>query len=120
ELYAKEFYGMRKRKGLMRADAERMMKTNNYYGSMQVALGDADGLVSGVSQHFPETIRPALQVIGVKNDVKTIAGIHMLVFKNQTLFVSDAIVNIEPTAEELAEIAILAARTATSFEIEPR
>lgn len=120
ESYTREFYEMRKRKGVTRADAEAMMKMHKVYASMMVHLGDADGLVSGITQHFPDTIRPALQIIKPKAGAKTIAGVYMMIFKNQTFFISDPIINIEPDAEQLAEIAILAAETARSYDFEPR
>lgn len=120
DAYAKDFYQLRKRKGLMRGDAERMIRTHNIYGTMMVYMDDADGLVSGVSQHFPDTIRPALQILGPKPGTKTITGVYMMIFKNQTYFISDPVINIEPDVEQLAEIAILAAQTAVSYEVEPR
>lgn len=110
---------MRKRKGLMRPDADRKMKTPSIFATMMLHWGDADGLVSGVTQHFPDTIRPALQILGPNEGVRTIAGVYMLVFKNQTFFLSDPIIIIEPSAEELAEIANLAAQTASSHDFEP-
>jgi malate dehydrogenase (oxaloacetate-decarboxylating)(NADP+) len=101
-------------------DAERLMKTHNVYGTMMVHRGDADGLVSGITAHFPDTIRPALQIIGPREGVNTIAGVYMMIFKNQTFFIADPTINIEPTAEELAEIAILASETARAYDISPR
>ena len=97
-----------------------MVQTHKVYASMMVHMGDADGLVSGVTQHFPDTIRPALQIIKPKAGTRTIAGVYMMIFKNQTFFIADPIINIEPDAEQLAEIAILAAETARSYDIEPR
>ncbi|HEX9829259.1 MAG TPA: NADP-dependent malic enzyme [Bacteroidota bacterium] len=118
--YATAFYSLRQRKGVTRFDAERLMRTHNIFGMMMVRHGDAEGLVSGLTQHYPDTVRPALQIIGKKDGVNRIAGLYMLVFKHQTMFIADATVNIEPTAEELAEIAILAAEKVKQFDIEPR
>lgn len=120
EEYTREFYELRHRKGVTPPDAARLMKTHNVYGCMMVYLGHADGLVSGVTQHFPDTIRPALQIIKTKEGVKSASGIYMLIFKNQILFISDPIIHIDPNAEELAHIAILAAETAKSYDIDPR
>lgn len=117
--YTEDYYGLRCRKGVTHADAERSMKTHNIYGMMMLRSGDADGLVSGLTQHFPDTIRPALQIIGPATKT-TVAGVYMMVFKNQTLFIADPVINIEPSDIELAEIALLAAETATSFDFEPR
>jgi malate dehydrogenase (oxaloacetate-decarboxylating)(NADP+) len=74
--YVTALYELRKRKGLTRFDAERQMKTHNIFGMMMVEMGDADGLISGLSQHYPETVRPALQIIGKREDVRTVAGLY--------------------------------------------
>jgi malate dehydrogenase (oxaloacetate-decarboxylating)(NADP+) len=92
----------------------------NIFGMTMVQHGDADGLISGLTQHYPDTVRPALQIIGKKEGASRIAGLYMLVFKNQTVFISDATVNIEPTAEDLAEIALLTAEKVRQFDVEPR
>jgi malate dehydrogenase (oxaloacetate-decarboxylating)(NADP+) len=102
------------------SDAEHQMKTHNIYGMMMVELNDADGLISGLTQSYPETVRPALQIIGKRNGVKRIAGLYMMVFKNQTVFIADATINIEPSEEELAEIALLTAEKVRQLDIEPR
>lgn len=118
--YVTSFYLNRQRKGLTRVDAERQMKTHNVFGMMMVDMDDADGLISGLTQHYPETVKPALQIIGKKEGGRIIAGLYMMVFKNQTIFIADATVNIDPTAEELAEIALLAAEKVRQLDIEPR
>lgn len=118
--YVTTFYLSRQRKGLTRVDAERQMKTHNVFGMMMVDMDDADGLISGLTQHYPDTVKPALQIIGKKEGGRIIAGLYMMVFKNQTIFIADATVNIDPTAEELAEIALLAAEKVRQFDIEPR
>jgi malate dehydrogenase (oxaloacetate-decarboxylating)(NADP+) len=87
---------------------------------MMVQAGDADGLVAGLTQHYPETIRPALQILKPQPGISTIAGLYMLIFKNDVRFITDATVNFDPTAEQLAEIAILAAEKVRSFDITPR
>ncbi len=118
--YTEDYYQLRSRKGITRFDAERVMKTHNTYGMMMLRNGEADGLVSGLTQHFPDTIRPALQIIRPLNGIRTITGVYMMIFKNQTYFIADPVINIDPSDVELAEIAILAAETAASFDIEPR
>ncbi len=117
--YITTYYQDRQRRGVTKFDAERHLKTHNIFGMMMVREGDADGLISGLTQDYPGTVRPALQIIGKKEGVQRIAGLYMMVFKNQTLFIADATVNIEPTAEELAEIAILTAERVRQFDIEP-
>jgi len=118
--YVTQFHALRKRKGVTCEDAVRAMKIPSVYGMMMVRVGDADGLVSGITQHYPETLRPALQIITPRRGLRIVAGVYMMVFKNQTFFISDPTVNIEPTAEDLAEIALLAAETARSFDVEPK
>ncbi len=120
DAYATEFYRERQRKGMTKFDAERLTKTPNCFGMLMVARGDADGLISGLTQNYPETVRPALQIIGKRARVSKVAGLYMLVFKNRTLFIADPTVNIDPTAEELAEITLLVAERVKQFGIEPR
>jgi malate dehydrogenase (oxaloacetate-decarboxylating)(NADP+) len=118
--YVTTYYAMRERKGSTRFDAEHQMKTHNVYGMMMVEMDDADGLVSGLTSHYPDTVRPALQIIGKREGARRIAGLYMMVFKNQTVFIADATVNIEPSVEDLAEIALLAAEKVRQMDIEPR
>ena len=118
--YAQALYELRKRKGLIPMEANTLIRKPNYYGSMMVHLGHADGLVSGITKHYPETIRPALQIIGVRPEVHKVAGLYMMIIKNSVYFFADATVNIEPTAEDLAEIAILSANQAKRFNITPK
>ncbi len=118
--YVTAYYNLRQRKGITPFDAERQMKTHNVFGMMMVRQGDADGLISGLTQHYPDTVRPALQIIGKRDDVQTIAGLYMMVFKNQTIFIADATINIDPTAEQLAEIALLTAEKVKQLDVEPR
>jgi malate dehydrogenase (oxaloacetate-decarboxylating)(NADP+) len=121
EEYVSALYNLRKRKGMTSASARQMLKNNyNIFGMMMVEMGDADGLVSGLTEHYPETIRPALQIIGKREGVQNICGAYMMVFKNQTVFIADATVNIEPSAEDLADIAILTAEKAIYMNVTPR
>ncbi len=118
--YVTAYYKMRQRKGVTLFDAERQMATHNVFGMMMVQRGDADGLISGLTQHYPETLRPAIQIVGTREGVKKVAGLYMLIFKNQTVFIADATVNIEPTAEDLAEVALLTAEKVKQFNIVPK
>jgi len=111
---------LRQRKGVTRLEARETMLNHNYFGAMMVRLGDADGFIAGVSQHYPETIRPALQVIRMREDVHRVSGLYVLATKKDVYFFADTTVNIEPTAEELAEIALLSAEVARDFNVEPR
>jgi malate dehydrogenase (oxaloacetate-decarboxylating)(NADP+) len=120
DTYVSKYYDLRKRKGVTHADAYNQVRRPVNFGMMMVNEGDADGLVGGLTQHYPATIRPALQVIRAKPGSLTIAGMYMLIFKNDVRFITDATVNFDPTAEQLADIAVLAAEKVRSFDIEPR
>ena len=118
--YVEEFFRIRQRRGVTRSEARDLMLNSNYYGAMMVRLGDADGFIAGVAQHYPDTIRPALQVIGMREGVHRVSGLYVLATKKEVYFFADTTVNIEPTAEVLAEIALLAANEAREFNVEPR
>ncbi len=121
EEYVSALYERRKRRGMTPAMAHQLLKNNyNVFGMMMVEMGDADGLVSGLTEHYPETIRPALQIIGTREGVKRICGAYMMIFKNQTIFIADATVNVEPDADTLAEIALLTAEKALCMNIQPK
>jgi malate dehydrogenase (oxaloacetate-decarboxylating)(NADP+) len=118
--YTSKYYDIRKRKGLTQTDTRNHLRMPINYGMLMVHSGDADGLVAGLTASYPETIRPALQIIKARPGISTIAGLYMLVFKNDVRFITDATVNFDPTAEQLADIAIMAAEKVRSFDIEPR
>ncbi|KAA3655982.1 MAG: NADP-dependent malic enzyme [Calditrichaeota bacterium] len=118
--YAKKLYSMRKRKGLVESEAYQWIRNYSTFATMMVEMGDADGLVAGLTQHYSDVIRPALQIIGVRPDVHRVAGMYMMILKDQIYFFADATVNIEPTAEDLAKIAIMSANTVRRFGVEPK
>ena len=118
--YAKLLEERRQRRGVTVADALEQAGARNVFGPLMVEAGDADGLISGLTQHYPETIRPALQIVGTAPGVRRVSGLYTLVFKDRTFFFADTTVNIEPTAEELAEIALLTAHAVHRFDIDPR
>jgi len=121
ESYTEEFYTMRQRKGVTLAEARRTIRrSRNHFGSMMVLKGDADSLLSGINHHYPETIRPALEVIGKHEKLSKVHGMYMMVTKKEATFFADTTVAIEPTAEELAETAILTAQKARQFDFEPK
>jgi malate dehydrogenase (oxaloacetate-decarboxylating)(NADP+) len=121
EVYAQEYYQIRQRRGVTLSEARELINNRNLFGCLMVRLGDADALVSGVAQHYPETIRPALQVVGVRDGIHRVSGLYvMLTRKGDLVFLADCSVNIEPTAEDLAEIAVCAAEAARQFDVEPR
>jgi malate dehydrogenase (oxaloacetate-decarboxylating)(NADP+) len=120
EEYAQHFWGKRQRKGMSLDEARRRLLNSNYFGSCMVSRGDADALLSGVNLHYPETIRPALEVIGAHPKVGLVSGMYMLVFDKQVVFCADTTVNIDPTAEQLAEIAYSASRICRTIGVDPR
>jgi malate dehydrogenase (oxaloacetate-decarboxylating)(NADP+) len=121
EEYLEEFYNLRQRKGVTRTEAAQLVLNPTTFGSLMVRLGDADALVGGLTTHYPDTIRPALQVIDVRPELRRVAGVYVLITaKGDIYFLADATVNIEPSAEDLAEIAIMAAEKARRFNQEPR
>jgi malate dehydrogenase (oxaloacetate-decarboxylating)(NADP+) len=120
EKYAEVLYNKRQRKGVTRAKAHDLVQQPNYFASLMVDLGDADAMVSGLTYNYPDVIRPALQVVGTQKDVDKVAGLYIMLVKDRVYFFSDATVNIETTAEDLADIAILSARVAKELGIEPR
>ncbi|MFL5814191.1 MAG: NADP-dependent malic enzyme [Bdellovibrionia bacterium] len=115
--YAQEYTKRRQRKGMTYNLARQTMKNNNYFAAMMVEMGDADGMVGGTAQSYPETLRPAIQVIG-PNPGSRLAGIYMMIFKRRVLWFADTTVNINPTAEELADIAIQTAELARRYSVE--
>jgi malate dehydrogenase (oxaloacetate-decarboxylating)(NADP+) len=118
--YADYLWHRRQRKGMSLAEAHQRLYNGNYFGAVMVARGDADALVSGVNLHYPETIRPALEVIGAHPRAGLVSGMYMLVFDKRVVFCGDTTVNIDPSAEQLARIAMAAARVVRTFGIQPR
>ncbi len=119
--YAEEMYSLRQRKGITRREAVDLILNRDLFGSMMVRLGDADALVGGLTQHYAETIRPALQVIETRPGMRRVSGVYMMITPKRAIyFLADATVNIEPSAEDLAEIAVNTAEMARRFDVEPR
>lgn len=118
--YAALFFEKRKRKGVNFYESKKIMRDRNYYGSMMVETGDADAMISGLLKNYPDAIRPALQIIGKEDSVKKIAGMYIMITKKGPLFLADTTVNLNPTAEELADITIMVAKEVNNFNITPR
>jgi len=121
EAYVNRLYELRQRRGVTLSEAKELINSRNLFGALMVNLGEADALVGGVGQHFPDTLRPALQVIKPQEGLHRVSGLYVLVTRRGDLyFLADCTVNIEPTAEDLAEIALCAAQTAKRFNVTPR
>ncbi len=118
--YNEAFYALRQRKGVALKDTSYRMSDPNVFGPMMVKMGDADAFVSGLTHDYPEVIRPALQIHHTAPGVKRAAGAYIMVVDNRTYLFTDATVNIDPSAEDLAEIACLAADFARQLGMEPR
>jgi malate dehydrogenase (oxaloacetate-decarboxylating)(NADP+) len=119
--YAARLYALRQRKGVTVHEAAEWLRNRNTFAALMVETGDADTFVSGMTQHYPDVIRPALQVIAVREGLHKVSGVYMLITdKGKVYFLADCTVNIEPTAEDLAEIAICTAEMARRFNVAPR
>ncbi len=120
EEYAQAYFELRKRKGVTMAHARRLLLEPNVFGPMMVYMGDADAFVSGLTYDYPEVIRPALHIFHTRPGAKRASGLYLMIVDDRVYIFSDATVNIEPTSEDLAEIACLAADFAMQLELEPR
>ncbi|HNJ58760.1 MAG TPA: phosphate acyltransferase, partial [Chitinophagaceae bacterium] len=120
ELYGELFFAKRQRKGFNHYESIKIMKERNHFGCMMVETGDADAMISGLKRNYAEAIRPALQIIGTEEGVQKIAGMYLLSTQKGPIFLADTTINYNPTAEELADIALLVAKEVRSFNITPR
>ena len=120
EQYGQAFFEIRKRKGFTEYEAVQIMRERNYFGSMMVSEGDADAMITGVTRGYRSCIKPALSSVGLQKDVKVISGMYILNTKRGPLFLADTTINLNPTAEELAEITVNVAKTIRKFQVNPR
>lgn len=118
--YVDEYYKLRQRRGVTRREAASLLERATYFGLMMVHMGDADAFVGGLTQHYPDVVRPALEIVGRKEGVSKVAGMYIMIVRDKTYFLTDTTVNIELSAQEMAEIAQLAADRVTTLGIEPR
>ncbi|MEI7973988.1 MAG: phosphate acyltransferase, partial [Bdellovibrio sp.] len=119
EGYAKQLFQRRARKGIESAEAQRLMSDPNYFAAMMVDQGDADGMITGATQNYAEAVRPILQVIGTSRE-GIAAGLNMMLLEDRFLLFADTTVNLDPGPEQLATIALQAARVMEYFEVKPR
>jgi malate dehydrogenase (oxaloacetate-decarboxylating)(NADP+) len=120
EGYAQALWERRHRKGVTLTEARRRVQQPIYFGCLMLAAGDADALVAGQDMHYPETIRPALEAVGVADQGQALCAVYMMVLEDETYFFADCAVNIAPDAERLAEIAVTTARWVRNLGVEPR
>ncbi len=118
--YVSTLHSRRQRKGVTLLEAEQLMEDKNYYGAMMVELGDADAMISGLSRKYPNTLRPALQIIGPREGVKKVASTHILQTRMGPLFLADTTVNHFLSPEDIADITELVAEQVETFNIKPK
>jgi malate dehydrogenase (oxaloacetate-decarboxylating)(NADP+) len=121
DTYAGALHERRQRNGITLREAYALLNLPNYFGAMMVQAGDADAFVAGLTYHYPDVIRPALQVIGSAPDVSRVAGLYVMITADgRAVVLTDPTVNFDPTIEQLADIAVMAADRARAFGLEPR
>ncbi len=118
--YSQAFFEKRRRKGVTLHEAEDFMLSRTYFGVMMVELGDADAMIGGLTKKFPYTVRPALQIIGPREGVRKVAGVHIMMTRFGPLFIADTTVNHVLTPEDVADIAELVAEEVRRFDMVPR
>lgn len=118
--YGALFFEKRKRKGVTEFEAVQLMRERNHFGSMMVDNGDADAMISGLTRNYSSVVKPVIQAIGLEKDVNTLAAMYILNTKKGPLFLADTTMNVDPTAEQVAEITANVAKTLRKFKIYPR
>jgi malate dehydrogenase (oxaloacetate-decarboxylating)(NADP+) len=118
--YGELFFEKRKRRGYNLYEAKKIMRERIYFGCMMVETGEADAMISGLTRNYPDTLRPALEIIGINEGVNRIAGMYMMLTKRGPLFFADTTVSFNPTEKELEDITLLTADTVKKFNIKPR
>lgn len=120
QCYGKAFFEKRKRKGFTEYEAIQIMRERNHFGAMMVESGEADAMISGLTRNYRDVVRPAIQTVGLQKDVNVVAGVYILMTKRGPLFLADTTINMDPTAEEIAEITSNVAKTLRKFKVTPR
>ncbi len=118
--FGAHFFEKRKRRGLNAYESKKAMRDRPYYGCMMVDCGEADALISGLTRKYPDTIRPALEIIGMEPNAKRVAGMYIMLTKKGPLFFADTTLNFFPTEDELVDIALLTAEAVENLNIKPR
>ncbi|MBL4706518.1 MAG: NADP-dependent malic enzyme [Flavobacteriales bacterium] len=118
--YAADLFEKRKRRGVTYNEAYKLMRERNYFGASMVEMGHADAMISGLTRNYRDTIRPALQVIGIDKGVNKIAGMYIVITKQGPFFFADTTVNYNPTSQELVDITRLVEKIVRRFQIKPR
>ncbi|MCW5827831.1 MAG: NADP-dependent malic enzyme [Deltaproteobacteria bacterium] len=117
--YTKELWELRQRRGMTEVEASRWVRRRLVYGALMVRTGDAHGMVAGVTRNYPEVIETAIDLVGIREPHTLTAGVYMMVHKGQSMLFSDALVNMDPTPEQLAEITEITVSVAPMLGIDP-
>lgn len=120
EKFGEYYFEKRKRKGVTEYEARQLMRERNYFGCMLVESGEADALVSGITRNYKDVIRPALNIIGTREEIDKVAGMYIMMTKRGPIFLADTTVNVDPTAEEIAELTVLVASKVRRLKVQPR
>jgi malate dehydrogenase (oxaloacetate-decarboxylating)(NADP+) len=120
ETFGNAFFEKRMRKGVTHYEAIQIMRERNHFGAMMVEMGDADAMISGISRNYRDVVRPAIQTVGLQKDMNKVAGMYILNTKRGPLFLADTTINLNPTAEDIAEITSNVAKTIRKFKVTPR
>ncbi|MFT5600353.1 MAG: malate dehydrogenase (oxaloacetate-decarboxylating)(NADP+), partial [Flavobacteriales bacterium] len=120
EEFAEILFEKRNRRGLTLYEAKKALRERNYFAAAMVETGQADAMISGLTRNYADTIKPALQMIGVDEGVNKIAGMYILMTKDGPIFFADTTVNMNPSAQELADITVLVAKIVKRFKVKPR
>jgi malate dehydrogenase (oxaloacetate-decarboxylating)(NADP+) len=118
--YGKAFFEKRKRKGITEFEAIQLMRERNYFGAMMVDLGDADAMITGLTRSYRSSVRPIIQTIGLEKEVNTVSGLYILNTKRGPMFLADTTINLNPTAEQIAEITNNVAKIIRKLQIIPK
>ncbi|MBS1586251.1 MAG: NADP-dependent malic enzyme [Bacteroidetes bacterium] len=118
--YGDLFFEKRKRRGFNMYEARKIMRERPYFGTMMVETGEADAFISGLTRQYPDTLRPALEIIGMEEEAKRVAGMYIMLTRKGPLFFADTTVNFNPTEDELVDITLMTARTVEHFNIKPK
>ncbi len=120
ESFGELFFRKRARSGFNIYEARKIMKERNYYGAMMVETGQADALISGLTRKYADILRPAIYIIGTQEEVSSVAGMYIMITKKGPIFFADTTINVNPSTDELVEIALLTAKAVQQFNMKPR
>lgn len=120
EKFGNAYFEKKKRKGFTEFESIQIMRERNHFGAMMVEMGDADAMISGLTRNYRDVVRPALSTIGTQKDVSLVSGLYILMTKRGPLFLADTTINMDPTAEQIAEITNNVAKTIRKFKVVPK